>query len=1134
MREPGILPIRISLLGAPEVRSSDGGRNFPLPRRTLDVLAYLLLHRGRALPRAAVAFELFPDDEEELARNSLRRNLSYLLSALPEAPEASPFVRADGKALSWNPEAPATIDVDEFEAARGEGRVDDALRVYRGELLPTLYADWTMHERERLRVEFHDLLLRKAQEERSLRRFDEASAVVRMLLDDDPWRENAVRLAMAIRHEAGDRSGALAEFERFTSRLKSEMRAEPMLETIAVRDAVIRGDVLPTSERAGSASVIATPKASFGLPFVGREVATKTARARWHLAADRCAGMLFVAGEAGIGKSRFATELARAIEHEGGTVLRGQTTAGGERQPYEAFVDALKYAAPQDRVERLWDAHAHATLTDDRAARVRFFESVRAEIAELARVRPVTIVLEDLHWAGRDTIALLEYVAERLGQAPVLIVVTMRTDELARAHPLRTLSRRLESGGSAEIVTLKRLAREDAVRAVAAAIERNADESVIAQAAEWADGVPLLLLEAVREIAAGRTPARGDIASLVGDRFARLGPAATTALIYSATVGNRFELATVAAATGWSDAAIIDALGESVELGLVRAAESCGSIAFAFTHHVLHAAAYERIAAPERARAHAMVARVLEASPESLSSGAAEVARHFEKALEANRAARYWAYAARYALSIFANEEARETATAGLAVAGDDDEVRYDLLAARENALRRIGALAERRVDSLALVECAGENLDRRCEALERVFRAHAGEPEARRSSLERLAELAPLTPRYAAVYDRAVSEDADRAGNYEKARDAALRAAERFDRLDNQREATMARIQHVRILGNLHDYRAAESAIAALRPLMDDTDDIAVAAEFYRVASAVQGDERPGAIEDARRSLELALRIGDRYGEAVARQNIAVRNERLRNFAGLAREHKAALAAFADIGDSARFDNAVLNLAAWQTWCGAFGAARTTLKDLGSDALPSTSLRAVIMRGQIDTLEGRLESAAAELSSARDEAARRGLLLHLAYAEALLARLHWVRGDLREARRFVERALDALSALEQLNACVELRAFLARLYAESGEKEAALCEAAATVELLARHPVEEYSRLSWDLAVAFALAGNEVKARHFAAESARALVEDALQMDADDAESYCSLPWHCEAIAFLSGRWNASGTLSS
>jgi len=207
VRQPnGVLPIRIALLGAPQVRSADGTHIFALPRKTLDVLAYIILQRHRTMARASVAFALFPDDEEELARNSLRRNLSYLLSSLPAAPASTPFIQTDGKTIAWNVRAPATIDLDEFEHSIAGGRDAAAIAIYTGELLPTLYADWTMAERERLRALFHDALLRELQRLRSSRRFDEAAMVARSLLNDDPWREDVVRLLMAVLHEAGDRA----------------------------------------------------------------------------------------------------------------------------------------------------------------------------------------------------------------------------------------------------------------------------------------------------------------------------------------------------------------------------------------------------------------------------------------------------------------------------------------------------------------------------------------------------------------------------------------------------------------------------------------------------------------------------------------------------------------------------------------------------------------------------------------------------------------------------------------------------------------------------------------------------------------------------------------------------------------
>ena len=66
-----------------------------LPRKTLNVLGYLILNRARPVTRDSIAFALFPDEDEDKARTSLRRNLSYLLSALPDGKQ---FVNADPSA----------------------------------------------------------------------------------------------------------------------------------------------------------------------------------------------------------------------------------------------------------------------------------------------------------------------------------------------------------------------------------------------------------------------------------------------------------------------------------------------------------------------------------------------------------------------------------------------------------------------------------------------------------------------------------------------------------------------------------------------------------------------------------------------------------------------------------------------------------------------------------------------------------------------------------------------------------------------------------------------------------------------------------------------------------------------------
>jgi DNA-binding SARP family transcriptional activator len=1140
----GVLPVRICLLGQPRVLSTDGSREFLLPRKTLNVLAYLILNRRRPSARDSVAFALFPDDEEDVARGHLRRNLSYLLSSLPPSADEARFVFADTERMSWNEDAPARVDVIAFDRAIAEGRDDDAITEYGGDLLPTLYDEWTTAERERLRDAFHEALARTVARDRSLRRFDAATAAAHRLLESDPWREDLVRQLMAIRYEAGDRAGALAAFERFALRLRDEMRAEPMPETLAVREAVLRGVRLATSEPADYGSATDAPRAP-GLPFVGRTLPMETALERWHAAADGRASVLFICGEAGIGKSRFSAELARAIEREGGFTLRGETTPGGEHRPYEAFVEALR-SAPLTRsrgitrgevdvwrcvLEELLDDHASATFVDDRAARLRLFDAVRRGLTDLARTRPVAVVLEDLHWAGSATIDLLEFVGTRLGHAPVLVVATFRDDEAGSAHPLRALHRHLQGRATATTLALARLSIDDAasaVRAVAPSIEDAALTVMVA----WAAGVPLLLTEGLRDLSAGRTERSVGITELVGARLARLSPAAQTVLTYGAVVGARFDLAALAGATGWRDAELVEALGESLELGVIRATAHAPGLAFAFTHHLVHAAALERLSANDLKRAHALVARAMVSMPRVAGARAADIARHFEAAGERRRAAEYFLQFASYALDIFASQNARDAATAGFTLTDASDPnqrvLRYNLVAARERALARVGALDERRADAAALRDLAGADPDLEADALERLFDAHRDDAAVRREVLKRLGALAAHSERHAAVFERATATHAFIGGDYPTARDAALRAAERFERTGDSRTALLARLQYIGVLGRLGAFDDAATAISSVRPVFEASDDFVLRAEFHRVASSAANDERRDlALADARRSLELSLHVADRYAEARARQNVASIVGKLGDHGQAIAEHKQALQAYRDVGDATGTADSIVNLANSHAFCGDPDGASKLLDELAPDtrARPWVALRLAMIRGAIAMQVGHFEGADRHFVHALAFATRLGSELYLARSHAFLGEVRARTGQHSAARVHLDEAMARYAPLGQPGLLASSYAVSARLHASIGNVDAAHLDAKSAAELADRFPIQHYAEPAWHLAAAYALTGKTVEALRFAEAAAQAFVNDAFRMNADLAEAYARLPWHQHTVAFVFGR---------
>jgi len=1113
--------VRIALFGQPRAFSSDGSREYPLPRKTLNVLAYLILNCRRAPTRDTIAFTLFPDDDEEAARGALRRNLSYLLSALPEGRQ---FVDADAERIAWNPTAPVYVDVLAFEQAVSEGRDADAIAEYAGQLLPTIYDDWTTADRERLRDAFHAALSRTIARDRSRRNYDAATATAHRLLDDDPWREDIVRQLMAIRYEAGDRAGALSAFERFAALLRNEMHTEPMPETFALRDAVLRGARLATSEPPRSirdALIVADP----GLPFIGRDAAMKRAHTAWQSAADGRAGLLFVSGEAGVGKSRFTTELVRLAEREGGFIVRGYTSAGGEQQPYEAFVEALR-GTPS-----LLDEHAGTVLTDDRAARLRFFDSVRGRLSDLSRARPVVLVLEDLHWAGASTIELLDFVARRLERNPVLVVATARSDELARAHPLRALRRDLQRHGVATEIALDRLSVDDATRVARAALPETVDEAALARLIAWVDGVPLLLTEAVRDLAAGRVSAASSMTTLIAERFERLSPSAETALIFGAVLGERFDVGTLSAATAWRDDQILDAIGEWIECGFVRAAARSPDLAFEFTHDLVRVAAIERISEPDLTRAHGLIARAILAQAPENRARARQIARHFAAAGERSRAAEYFLSAARYALQVFANADSRESASAGLALCDENDPsqraLRYDLVDLREQSLARIGDTEQRRNDARLLVTLA-DGEEATAVALGRLFEAYVTDAVGRREALDRLAALAGASDLAARTHAGASARQAYLEGDYARAREAALRAAEAAERAGDPRAAIKARLTGITCLTRLGSFAQGEAEVKALRPIVDASEDDVLRWEFHLTASAAQGEtHREAALEDARRSLALALRVGDRYGEARARHNVAVIAGKLRLYEEALDEQERALVAYRDVGDVPGVRDALLNIVGVRIFCGDYERPQQLLDevDVEDEATPWLALRCQFIRGALAQRMERADDAERHLLDARRRAGEIGASHYRARSEFELANVLASHGRAAEAAAYIGSALEAYATMGQPDIEIEALALGARILAslddapgsrERAERAAARCKATR---------LQSYSEVAWNLAAAYASIGDERAAKTFAQDAAAAAIDDALRMPADLAEAYLRLRWHQETIAYLWGR---------
>jgi predicted ATPase/DNA-binding SARP family transcriptional activator len=233
--------LKISLFGPLRLLYNDQPLKFAALPKTLPLFAYLLLHRAKPIPRTTLAFTHWPDLAEDEARSNLRRHLYELRRVLPTATEERPWLLTDNTSIQWNPAADYWCDVAAFEAspATPDG-LAAAVQLYTADLLPELYDDWIFLERERLRNGFFAMLNQLIAQQSASGNCVAAIRYAQQILQHDPLREDVLRTLMSLRHESGDRAGALQEYQRFVQRLRQELDIAPMVETSALYDTIAR------------------------------------------------------------------------------------------------------------------------------------------------------------------------------------------------------------------------------------------------------------------------------------------------------------------------------------------------------------------------------------------------------------------------------------------------------------------------------------------------------------------------------------------------------------------------------------------------------------------------------------------------------------------------------------------------------------------------------------------------------------------------------------------------------------------------------------------------------------------------------------------------------------------------------
>lgn len=392
--------------------------------------------------------------------------------------------------------------------------------------------------------------------------------------------------------------------------------------------------------------------------FIGREGSLSTLRAHMKRAFSGAAGAAAIAGDAGIGKTRLAEEVAAIARSAGALVLvvrMHETPASPPFWPWTQLVSELAERRGDDVAELA--GRASALLTASRGEDFPTFHAVVRLFQRLAASGPVMILLDDAHWADEGSLLLLRFLVREARDARIFVVWTYRDGGLAdgRARALGAALR--ESGGAP--VPLEGLTRDQTARLVFELKGRQPSPELASAIHERTAGSPLFVRQVLETEWASRALAEQarsvatsiDLQNAVRASLERhldgISSECRDLLVSAAVLGKDFDFASLSASTRLGSQMVLDRLEEAVRARLVNRRKDGR---YAFVLPLVGEALYKQLGAAERAERHRAAGEGLETlHRDVLDLHAARIAHHFCRAAPVGVARQAFAYSVRAA-----------------------------------------------------------------------------------------------------------------------------------------------------------------------------------------------------------------------------------------------------------------------------------------------------------------------------------------------------------------------------------------------------------------------------------------------------------------------------------------------------